>query len=1093
MGVQETKIRGEGSLVCDIEGKGAKLYYSGCADVGKLRNGVGILVKKSLLKDIKQGGVHFVNDRMMWLEGCFYGKEMAVVSVYAPTMSYSREEKLLFYQQLDELIASIPRIYEMKLILGDWNARVGVYREEWDHVRGRFIGGECNENGTLLLQFCSRNELVLSNTFFEKKRYTTHIHAPTKQEWTLDYCLIPLSCKKLLVDSGVNFKADCFTDHFMVYLTLDFNSIIKKKAYKAAVRKTDYGALSSDVDLRVAVGRRVDELLVARKESGKTVDWEAIMHISRTVCEQLIPKVPKKSLFKGDWFDPNDALLCDYMKRRRILRALYLECKSNVINKIHKRFQKMIVKREKEMRNAFWLQVAKDIQEFDDKNDARSLFAATKLIYGNKKIKMKRGDGSGGVGLYRKDGSFATTEEEINLTWLEHCQMLFNQPSEVGDITGYLGVPKGVNESLARPFVSEELLVALKLMRFKKAPGNDTMPVEVFCLMESEHVLEEILKCYNYALETGNVDKGMRDVIITTLFKKGSPLYCDNYRTLSLINHMGKVLEKMIQIRLTRYCEENRCLPESQNGFRNDRSTVDAMFISRLLASSAREKMINIYKVFVDLTKAYDKVNRSVLWVVLGNIGVPEKMIRLIRGTLDGSKASIRIKGKCEHSFDLNTGLKQGSVFSPLLFNIFFGAIIDAWQRKCVDKGIPLMFNLKGDFMTLGNVRELAYNSHVSITDLLFADDAEFVATSPEDLQFMMKEFEEITLAFGQQVSVKKTKVMVVHKRLLPGEHYVEDIPLNIVVDGQSLENVDVFTYVGGKENIRGDMDDEVAVRLSRMSAAFASLSDRVFMNPHIHLLTKLRIFDSVVISNGLYGCAIWNIKDKQIHQLDSWKFRHLKKILRCKWSDYCSYVDVIERIRKYGIKIGTIEMTITRRRLLYLGHVMRMDDSRLPKKMLYGGINLGRRVTGGQETSYHKCLRDDLIKCKMPTVFEDLEKLALDKGDWLKKVEWGVGQIYNDWNAAKNDESYYRHFEELLSLEQFQIQYPNQEVAYNSWMEKKHGEFWRIELEESNITVRGKRSLRFLEVRQKKKYKVDLPEESKVTRVLREFRKNNQ
>ena len=65
------------------------------------------------------------------------------------------------------------------------------------------------------------------------------------------------------------------------------------------------------------------------------------------------------------------------------------------------------------------------------------------------------------------------------------------------------------------------------------------------------------------------------------------------------------------------------------------------MFVSKLLASSAREKMINIYKVFVDLTKAYNKVNRSVLWVVLRNIGIPEKMINMIRGLLDDSRANI--------------------------------------------------------------------------------------------------------------------------------------------------------------------------------------------------------------------------------------------------------------------------------------------------------------------------------------------------------------------------------------------------------------------------------------------------------------------
>jgi exonuclease III len=213
MGVQETKIRGEGSLLCDNDGNGATIYYSGMADVGKLRNGVGIIVKNSLLKDIKQDGVHCVSDRMMWLEGCFYGKEMAVVSVYAPTETSSHEDKLSFYQQLDEMMASIPRIYEKEVVLGDWNARIGAYREEWDHVRGIYIGGECNDNGNLLLQFCGRSEFFISATYFEKTSYTTHLHVPTQQEWILDRCLISLPCKKFLVDSGVDFEAECHTYH----------------------------------------------------------------------------------------------------------------------------------------------------------------------------------------------------------------------------------------------------------------------------------------------------------------------------------------------------------------------------------------------------------------------------------------------------------------------------------------------------------------------------------------------------------------------------------------------------------------------------------------------------------------------------------------------------------------------------------------------------------------------------------------------------------------------------------------------------------------------------------------------------------------
>ncbi len=100
--------------------------------------------------------------------------------------------------------------------------------------------------------------------------------------------------------------------------------------------------------------------------------WEDIMSISRTVCEMMIPKVARKVFSKGDWFDPNDVVLCDLLKERRRLRTLFLETKSIVANREHKAIQKLIVKREREMRDAFWQKVAEDIQEFDDKNDARS-------------------------------------------------------------------------------------------------------------------------------------------------------------------------------------------------------------------------------------------------------------------------------------------------------------------------------------------------------------------------------------------------------------------------------------------------------------------------------------------------------------------------------------------------------------------------------------------------------------------------------------------------------------------------------------------------------------------------------------------------
>ena len=309
------------------------------------------------------------------------------------------------------------------------------------------------------------------------------------------------------------------------------------------------------------------------------------------------------------------------------------------------------------------------------------------------------------------------------------------------------------------------------------------------------------------------------------------------------------------------------------------------------------------------------------------------------------------------------------------------------------------------------------------------------------------------------------------------------------------LENVSVFTYVGGKENQYANMSDEVNTRLSRMSAAFALLSKRVFLNPNIHLVTKLKMFDAVVISNGLYGCATWNISNSQIEKLDSWKFRHLKKILRYKWSDYCSYVDIIDRIKSYGIKIDTMEVTIRKRRLLYLGHVLRMNNCRLPKIMLHADIDSGQRLRGGQELSYRTCIKKDLELFGIPsnTNISILEGLAKDRSKWQRLVNNGAAVLLDKWLWDGHKASYDRHVDEVFFLTWDPVVkgWPSEEVLEDSLKRIKKGEFWKIKEAQKNFTLRsGFKSINnLLDKKYKKMCKVVSEIPSRVSRMLEDMR----
>ena len=108
-----------------------------------------------------------------------------------------------------------------------------------------------------------------------------------------------------------------------------------------------------------------------------------------------------------------------------------------------------------------------------------------------------------------------------------------------------------------------------------------------------------------------------KDAIIMVFHKKKDRTECGNYRGLSLVAHAGKILLKIIARRLSKYCERVGILPEEQSGFRPNRSTTDIMFAIRRLQELARKKLISLYECFIDLTKAYDSVDRTLLSTAL--------------------------------------------------------------------------------------------------------------------------------------------------------------------------------------------------------------------------------------------------------------------------------------------------------------------------------------------------------------------------------------------------------------------------------------------------------------------------------------------
>ena len=239
----------------------------------------------------------------------------------------------------------------------------------------------------------------------------------------------------------------------------------------------------------------------------------------------------------------------------------------------------------------------------------------------------------------------------------------------------------------------QELTDAIRsLANGKKAVGPDRVTVELFkiTLNGDPALRRNLLDIVVRIGRGGQVPQQWKYVIIMVLQKKKNMTKCRNYRGISLVANAGKILLKIIARHLSEYCERVGILLEEQSGFRLNCSTTDMMFVIRRLQELAQKKRIPLYVYLIDLTKAYNSVDRTLLWTVLARFGVPHNMISAIRQFHDSIRACVWLDNRvCSGWFAVEQGLRQGCMLAPLLFNIFFATVINvASTRFKEDKGI---------------------------------------------------------------------------------------------------------------------------------------------------------------------------------------------------------------------------------------------------------------------------------------------------------------------------------------------------------------------------------------------------------------------
>jgi exonuclease III len=419
--------------------------------------------------------------------------------------------------------------------------------------------------------------------------------------------------------------------------------------------------------------------------------------------------------------------------------------------------------------------------------------------------------------------------------WLNHFKNLLGNinptanPAFEKDISDYIEINKDhIFNELNYKIKVDEVYSAISHLKNGKSSGIDSIKAEMLKAGTSQ-ISKVLTKLFNFVFSSGCFPELWRESTITAIHKKGDHHNTENYRGIAVGSTMCKVFCNILQKRLVQHLDSKNILPPNQIGYRKNHRTVDHVLVLKTLIDKyiMQQNRKYLYVCFVDLKSAFDTVWREAMIYKLLKNGIDGLFLNIIKDMYKSVNMRVKMDGGLTELFKSNSGVKQGCVLSPTLFNVFLYDIPEIFGHDC-------------DPVTL-------YED--SLSCLLFADMILF-SESANGLQNCLNKLLKYCSKWKLTVNIAKTKIIIFNK----GGHKLSKYKFNY--GSGPVEVVQNHIYLGIVFNASGSFRQAMFNLNDKAKKSYHGLLRKL---PDCSVKLAIKMFHIIVQPVLSYGCEIWS------------------------------------------------------------------------------------------------------------------------------------------------------------------------------------------------------------------------------------------